>query len=106
VGLAGGLGAAFGEMTGYWAGYSGRAIIPQSKIYQRFEKWLDKWGMLTVFGLSVAPLFFDLVGLAAGVMRFPFWRFFLACWWGRTVLYIVIAWAGALGWDSLLDLLD
>ncbi len=105
VGLAGGLGAAIGESTGYLAGLSGRALVQRQKLYQRLEHWVKKWGMLTIFGLSMAPLFFDLAGIAAGVLRFPYWKFFIACWLGRTVLYILIAWAGALGWDALLDFL-
>jgi uncharacterized membrane protein YdjX (TVP38/TMEM64 family) len=105
VGLAGGLGAAIGESTGYLAGLSGRALIQRQKLYTRLENWVKRWGMLTIFGLSMAPLFFDLAGIAAGVLRFPYWKFFIACWLGRTVLYILIAWAGALGWDALLDFL-
>ena len=105
VGLAGGLGAAIGEITGYAAGYSGQAIVKKHGLYYRFEEWLKRWGFWTIFGLSAAPLFFDLAGIAAGVLRFPFWKFFIACWLGRTLLYIIIAWAGALGWEALLDLL-
>jgi len=105
VGLAGGLGAAIGESTGYLAGLSGRTLIQRQKLYEKLENWVKRWGMLTIFGLSVAPLFFDLAGIAAGVLRFPYWKFFIACWLGRTVLYIIIAWAGALGWDALLDFL-
>jgi len=53
--------------------------------------------------MAAAPLFFDLMGIAAGVLRFPYWRFFVATWLGRTVLYVIIAYAGAMGWDTLID---
>jgi membrane protein DedA with SNARE-associated domain len=105
VGILGGLGAAIGEFTGYAAGYSGQAIIKKRKLYTRLEGWMKKWGSLTIFVLSAAPLFFDLAGIAAGVLRFPVWKFFIACWLGRTVLYIAIAWAGAVGWEALLNFL-
>jgi len=105
VGLVGGLGAAIGEITGYVAGYSGQSMIQRRKVYQRLERWVKKWGTLTIFLLSIAPLFFDLAGLAAGALRFPFWKFFIATWLGRTILYIGIAWAGAMGWEALLDFL-
>jgi len=104
VGIMGGLGAAIGESTGYLAGYSGRAIIRKQILYKKMEVWLKKWGSFIIFGLAAAPLFFDLMGIAAGVLRFPYWRFFVATWLGRTILYVLIAWAGALGWDTLLDL--
>ena len=105
VGLAGGIGAAIGELTGYAAGYSGQAIVSRQRVYTRLKRWVERWGMLTIFILSVVPFVFDLAGIAAGVVRFPLWKFFIACWLGRTILYLVIAWGGALGWEALLNLL-
>jgi len=105
VGLVGGLGAAVGEMTGYAAGYSGQAIITRQRVYTWLKGWVQRWGMLTIFILSIVPFVFDLAGIAAGVVRFPLWKFFLACWLGRTILYLVIAWGGALGWEALLNFL-
>jgi len=105
VGIVGGLGAAIGEFTGYAAGYSGQAIIQKQKLYTRLEGWMKRWGFLTIFVLSVAPLFFDLAGIAAGALRYKAWKFFLACWLGRTILYILIAWAGVMGWEWLLNIL-
>jgi len=102
VGLAGGIGAAIGEMTGYMAGYSGQAMVSRPKVYTRLKGWVEKWGVLTIFLLSVAPLVFDFAGIAAGVLRFPLWKFLLACWLGRTILYLAIAWGGALGWEVVL----
>ena len=104
VGLVGGVGAAIGEISGYVAGYSGRAIVHRQKIYGRLEEWVRKWGVMPIFFLSVFPLFFDLAGIAAGVLRLPFWKFFIACWLGRSVLYIFIALAGAWGWEAVLRL--
>jgi membrane protein YqaA with SNARE-associated domain len=103
VGLAGGIGAAIGELTGYAAGYSGQAIVSRQRVYTRLKGWVERWGMLTIFILSVVPLVFDLAGIAAGVIRFPLWKFFIACWLGRTILYLVIAWGGAMGWEALLN---
>ena len=103
VGLIGGLAAAIGEFTGYAAGYSGRAIIKKRRLYNHLEGWMERWGSMTIFFLSVAPLFFDLAGIAAGALRFPIWKFFIACWLGRTVLYLAIAWAGAMGLDWVRD---
>ena len=109
VGLAGGVGAAIGELTGYMAGYSGQAVlsrVSRQKVYIRLRGWVEKWGFLTVFLLSIVPFVFDLVGIAAGVLRFPWWKFLLACWLGRTILYVGVAWGGALGWDMIQRFLD
>jgi len=105
VGLAGGVGAAIGEITGYMAGYSGRGIVERSKMYIRVESWVRRWGTMTIFIFSVFPFIFDLAGIAAGVLRFPFWKFFLLCWLGRTILYIGAAWAGTWGWEGVLRFL-
>jgi len=105
VGLVGGLAAAMGELTSYAAGYSGQAFVQKRRLYNRLEGWMKKWGSLTVFVLSAAPLFFDIAGIAAGALRFPVWKYFIACWLGRTVLYIAIAWAGAVGLDWVLNLI-
>ena len=102
VGLAGGVGAAIGEITGYIAGRSGRTILHRGKTYARLERWVKKWGAPAIFVLSLFPFFFDLAGIAAGALRLPLWKFLLACWLGRTVLYLSMAWAGAQGWEVIL----
>ena len=106
VGLVGGAGAAIGETTGYLAGYSGHGVVANSWLYIRVEGWMRRWGAMTIFIFSLVPFVFDLAGIAAGVLRFPFWKFFLLCWLGRTILYIGVAWAGAWGWEAVLSYLS
>ncbi|TET25299.1 MAG: hypothetical protein E3J67_04230 [Dehalococcoidia bacterium] len=107
VGLAGGVGAAIGEITGYMVGYSGRGVIEKIKLYSRLVGWLERWGAVTIFILSAVPFFFDLVGIAAGVLRFPLWKFVLACWLGRTLLYVSLTLlAAVLGWKVALPYLS
>jgi len=100
VGLAGGIGAAIGEMTCYLLGYSGRGVVENRRFYDQSAQWLKKWGSLTVFVFALTPLPFDVLGIAAGLLRFPFWKFFLACWLGKTLLLIGMAFAGAWGWEA------
>lgn len=97
VGLVGGAGATIGEITGYVAGRSGRGLVAKSRMYSRVEGWVQKWGWLTIFLFSVVPFVFDLVGIAAGALRYPFWRFFIFCWLGRTLLYVVVVTVAAYG---------
>jgi len=102
VGLAGGAGAAIGEIVGYMAGYSGRGIVEKNRLYERLAGWVRKWGALAIFVFALIPLFFDLVGLAAGILRFPLWKFVLVCWLGRTILYVVFVVLAVLGWEAVL----
>jgi len=96
VGLAAGAGEALGELTGYAAGFGGRAVTGDRKTLQRLEAWMERAGGLTIFVLSMVPNpFFDLAGIAAGVLHYPVGRFLLACWLGKTVKTTLVAWAGA-----------
>jgi len=104
VGVAGGVGAALGETIGYMAGCSGRAVVANKvKTYATLEQWVRKRGSLTIFVLSIIPMVFDLVGIAAGALHYPFWKFLLFCWLGRTLLYVGIALAAPWGLELVLD---
>jgi len=96
VGLVAGVGEALGELTGYLAGYAGSAVIEHRGRYERIQGYMQEYGIVTIFVLSVIPNpFFDLAGIAAGTMRMPVWQFLAACWAGKTVKTIAIAFAGA-----------
>lgn len=101
VALAAGAGAALGELSGYLAGFSGQGVVENKPIYQRLYQWMSKNGFLAVFLLSAIPNpFFDLAGMAAGILKMPVNRFLLFCWLGETckMLLFAIAGAGALHW--------
>ena len=102
VGLAGGVGAAIGEIMGYIAGYSGRGVVENNRLYKKLVGWVRRWGAIAIFIFALVPLFFDLVGLAAGVLRFPLWKFVLICWLGRTLLYTVFVVLAVWGWEAAL----
>jgi membrane protein YqaA with SNARE-associated domain len=102
VGLAGGVGAGIGELMGYVVGYTGRSVVEKSRLYWRLVGWVKRWGALAIFFFALFPFFFDLVGLAAGVLRFPLWKFVLFCWLGRTILYVGFLVLAALGWKLVL----
>lgn len=103
VGLAGGAGAAIGEIAGYLIGYSGRGIIEKSERYERVVNRVGRKGAiedkLVVFVFSLFPFVFDVVAIAAGALRIPLWQFVIACWLGRTILYVSVGILVALGWD-------
>ncbi|NOK62544.1 MAG: DedA family protein [Chloroflexi bacterium AL-W] len=97
VGITAGVAAGFGEITGYVAGLGGSTFAAQSRFYPRIERWVQRWGILTIFMLAVIPgPIFDLAGIAAGTMRMPFYRFLLACLLGKVLRFIGVAWVGAL----------
>ena len=96
VGLAAGAGEALGELTGYAAGFGGRAVIEDQKSYKRLESWMQQRGGITILVLSIIPNpLFDLAGIAAGTIGYPLWRFLLIAWVGKTIKTSVVAWAGS-----------
>ena len=44
----------------------------------------------------------NVAGMVAGVLRFPIWKFLLARWFGKALLYVGVTLAGAWGWEALL----
>jgi membrane protein YqaA with SNARE-associated domain len=96
VGIVAGAGEALGELTGFMAGYGGQVVVERYGVYHRFRGYMEKYGLITIFVLSVIPSpFFDLAGLAAGAMRYPVWQFLLVCWAGKTIKTVAVAYLGA-----------
>jgi membrane protein YqaA with SNARE-associated domain len=96
VGLVAGAGEALGELTGYAAGFAGRAVIEDRQTYKHMVAWMQRRGGITIFVLSAIPNpFFDLAGIAAGTLCYPLWRFLLFCWLGKTLKTTLVAWAGS-----------
>jgi membrane protein DedA with SNARE-associated domain len=95
VALAAGAGGALGEMSGYLAGFSGQAVVEGSPTHARLTRWMEANGPLTVLILSAIPNpFFDLAGIAAGMLKMPVRRFLLWVWLGVTIKMLIFAFAG------------
>jgi membrane protein YqaA with SNARE-associated domain len=94
VTLVAGLAGALGELTGYVIGASGRALIPQGKLYERANHWMVSYGFWCVafFAFVPNPLF-DAIGFAAGVLRYSLWKFLLACFLGKSLKFFLAAYS-------------
>lgn len=101
LGLVASLGAALGELTAYFAGLWGRTVIADKykNTYNKVEGWMRKYGGPAIFAFSFTPLPFDLVGIVAGSIRFPIWKFLFYCWVGRLARALLIVHLGKIGWD-------
>jgi membrane protein YqaA with SNARE-associated domain len=106
IGLVAGLGGALGEMTAYVVGYTGRGLWQDNPNYVKAVGWLKRWGMLIVFIFAVAPVPLDIMGIAAGNLRLPAWKFFLPAWPGKTIKYVVLAYVGYWGWEAFISNTD
>ena len=101
VALAAGIGAGLGEFTAYLAGRWGAVLIDPQKStwYKRAVVWMERYGSLTIFIFSFTWLPFDLAGIAAGALRFPFWKFLLWTVAGRLLRYLIECYLAHLGWE-------
>ncbi len=108
VGLIAGSCETVGELTGYFLGYTGRDVVTKSRLYRRWEPWIQRRGWLPLFGLSLVPNpIFDIVGIAAGALHYPLWRFLPVVWVGKTLKFLTLAYGCAygIGWiTSTFDL--
>ena len=111
VALAGGTGAAIGEITGYLAGMGlygaiGR-VLSRNRWYTRVKRWIETHGMITIFLFAAIPNpLFDIAGFAAGSTKYPIIRFVAACWLGKMVKYMVVSYAAFWGADLLYGWFD
>ena len=106
VGLVAGIGEALGELSGYVAGYGGRIVFENRPEYQRVHGWMERHGTVSMFLLSIFPNpLFDVAGVAAGVVKMPLRRFFLAVLAGKVIKDTYLAAVGGLGIDIIAHLL-
>ena len=103
LGLIASIGAAIGELTAYYAGRWGRAVVSGAdlKQYERTARHMKSYGGLTIFVFAMTPLPFDVVGIVAGTLRFPVVEFAVCCWAGRLVRSLITVYAGWYGWESV-----
>lgn len=95
VGVFGAVGAALGELTGYFAGYGGNAVIRDNEKFKKIEKHLHKHGAVGICVLASIPNpFFDMVGIAAGISRLPIATFLIATFIGQFIKYTLFSYLG------------
>lgn len=100
VGGISGVGAGIGETTGYLVGRAGRNVIGEHPKFMRITAQVKRWGAWAVFGFAVIPNpLMDVAGMAAGVLRLPFWKYLLACSAGKIIRFTILALIGHYGWQ-------
>jgi uncharacterized membrane protein YdjX (TVP38/TMEM64 family) len=96
VGFAAGTGAALGETSGYLAGISGRNVVKRDGSSE-MEQRIKKYGGLAILILSFIPNpAFDIVGVAAGALKYSYLRFLFWCTIGKVLKMLAFAYFGYL----------
>ena len=102
LGVVAGFGAAMGEMTSYGVGFGGRKLILKKENVEKLEKitnFLKRRGaFFAIIFIASLPFFGgDLLGISAGFLKYDFKKFFLASFIGKSILHLIIAFAGFFG---------
>ena len=92
VGVVVGIGESIGELTGYGIGYSTQDVMKGRRLYKKAERWMERRGVITVFIFAVIPNpFIDIIGLAAGAIRYPVRKFLITLMVARVLRGVAIA---------------
>ena len=94
LGLAGGVGAALGELTGYFLGTRGRHIVERWSPFARLTAATSRWTGPMLFVLAALPIPFDIAGVWAGSTRYPLSRFLLFVTPGKIIKVTFVGFAG------------
>ena len=100
LGIAGGIGAALGELTGYYLGTRGRHIAQGWAPYAKLTALTSRWTGPMLLVLAAMPIPFDVAGVWAGTTRYPLTRFLLFIAPGKIIKVTLVAFAGyySVGW--------
>jgi membrane protein YqaA with SNARE-associated domain len=95
IAVVAGLAGVLGELAGYLIGIGGSGLVPHGRWYERARHWICNYGFWTIAFFACVPNpFFDAMGLMAGTLRYPLWRFVVACFLGKAVKFLVAALIG------------
>jgi len=96
IAVAGGLGSALGEFSGYIAGYYGRKIVneKQQRNMDFMMKIFDHYGSIAIFLFALTPLPDDLLFIPLGIMRYKFIKAFIPAFLGKLIMSYILAYSG------------
>ena len=84
------LGMAINDSVSWLVGRSGDVIMPRSNKVKRIEGTIHKFGSVALFFWSLIPIPYDIIGLIAGYLEFPYKSFILPTFLGKFVRFILL----------------
>ena len=104
--LAGGLGSALGELTGYALGYFGRRVVSEER--QRKMTYLvrlfDRYGPLAIFVFALTPLPDDLLFIPLGMMKYKLYKVFIPSLVGKFLMVFILVNSGSIAGNFFVNL--
>lgn len=98
IAIAGGLGSALGELSGYILGYYGRAVVSEERKRKMdfMLRIFNRYGAAAIFVFALTPLPDDLLFIPLGIMRYKFVKAFIPTFLGKTLMCFTLAMGGRL----------
>ena len=89
--LVGAAGGAIGELLGYWLGSQGRGPLSKTRMSNKLESAMRRWGGPVVFLFAAVPVLpMDVAGIVAGATRYPIGRYLIAMFAGKLLLLMAV----------------
>lgn len=96
LGVAGGIGGALGELTGYWLGAQGRGTMAGNRIYALLLRAMSRLGGGILLCFSLIPFSpVDAAGVLAGASGYPIPRFLIYIGIGKVLKSVSILYLAA-----------
>jgi membrane protein DedA with SNARE-associated domain len=94
--IAGGFGAAVGELSGYVLGYYGRKVISEERLRKMsyLIKAFGRYLPIAVFLFAFTPLPDDLLFIPLGILRYKLFRVFIPSLLGKSIMCFTLAYLG------------
>lgn len=84
------IGMAVNDSVSWWVGTTTENLIDRGKKLEKIGKTLERYGMVGLFFWSLLPFPYDLVGLAAGYLGIPYWKYIIPTFLGKFVRFWLI----------------
>lgn len=105
LGIVAGVGSAFGELSGYIAGATGSALIPEKHRdrYDYLHGLTRQYGAPLLTLLAALPFpFFDFAGIVAGILRMNVLAFVVSVAIGKSIKYTILILVSAGAFELLM----
>jgi len=106
IAIAGGMGSAVGELSGYIVGYYGRAVVSEER--QRKLEFILKifkgYVPAAIFVFALTPLPDDLLFIPLGILHYSLVGALVPCVLGKVLMCFVVAMGGRLSITFIKDL--
>lgn len=102
--VAGGFGAATGELSGYILGYYGRKIVSQERLRKMnyLIKAFGRYLPIAIFLFALTPLPDDLLFIPLGILKYKLYKAFIPSLVGKLIMIFTLANLGKIGANFIL----